>query len=196
MIPWYAPVARAVPALLLSIVVTFSADHSTTLGLATFGAFAVATGAIIGGVALRMPASTVRTIQLVQASIGIAAGIAALARMSGGLSLLILLVSAFAALTGFLELYLGWRGRGRDRSARDWTFVGALTIVLAIAVLLVPADFMQVFSGPDDVERELTASVIVVGLVGAYWAIIGLYLVIAGLSLKWATHDAPETEAS
>ena len=123
-------------------------------------------------------------------------GLAALLRMSGGLPLLILLVSVFAALTGFLELYLGWRGRGRDRSARDWTFVGALTIVLAIAVLLVPADFSQVFTGPDDVERELTASVIVVGLVGAYWVIVGLYLVIAGLSLKWAAQDAPEVEAS
>jgi hypothetical protein len=62
-------------------------------------------------------------------------------------------------------------------------------------VLLVPADFTQVFTGPDDVERELTASVIVVGLIGAYWAIVGLFLVIAGLSLKWAVHDAPEIEA-
>jgi uncharacterized membrane protein HdeD (DUF308 family) len=179
----------------LAIAVTFSADHSASLGLLTFGAFAAVTGAIIGGFALRMPRGTVRTIQLVQASIGIVAGIAALARTSGGLPLLILLVSAFAALTGFLELYLGWRGRGSDRSARDWAFVGALTITLAIAVLLVPADFTQVFTGPDDVERELTASVIVVGLIGAYWAIVGLFLVIAGLSLKWAVHDAPEIEA-
>lgn len=196
MIPWYAPVARAVPALLLAIVVTFSADHSAILGLATFGAFALATGAIIGGFALRMPGGTVRTMSIVQAAIAMLTGLAALLRMSGGLPLLILLVSVFAALTGFLELYLGWRGRGRDRSARDWTFVGALTIVLAIAVLLVPADFSQVFTGPDDVERELTASVIVVGLVGAYWVIVGLYLVIAGLSLKWAAQDAPEVEAS
>jgi uncharacterized membrane protein HdeD (DUF308 family) len=138
----------------------------------------------------------VRNVQLIQASIGLVAGIAALSRISGGLSLLILLLSAFAALTGFLELYLGWRGRGRDRSARDWTFVGVLTIALAVAVLLVPADFRQVFTGPDDIERELTASVIVVGLAGAYWAIIGLFLVIAGLSLKWAPLDAPEIEAS
>ena len=196
MIPWYAPVARAVPALLLAIVVTFSADHSAVLGLATFGAFALATGAIIGGFALRMPGGTVRTMSIVQAAIAMLTGLAALLRMSGGLPLLILLVSVFAALTGFLELYLGWRGRGRDRSARDWTFVGALTIVLAIAVLLVPADFSHVFTGPDDVERELTASVIVVGLVGAYWVIVGLYLVIAGLSLKWAAQDAPEIEAS
>jgi uncharacterized membrane protein HdeD (DUF308 family) len=195
-IPWYAPICRAVPAIVLALVVTFSADHSATLGLATFGAFAVASGAVIGGFALRLPAGTVRNVQLIQASIGLVAGIAALSRISGGLSLLILLLSAFAALTGFLELYLGWRGRGRDRSARDWTFVGVLTIALAVAVLLVPADFRQVFTGPDDIERELTASVIVVGLAGAYWAIIGLFLVIAGLSLKWAPLDAPEIEAS
>jgi hypothetical protein len=40
----------------------------------------------------------------------------------------------------------------------------------------------------------------VVGLLGAYWAIAGVYLVIAGLSLKWGTehhHDvaAPAREA-
>jgi uncharacterized membrane protein HdeD (DUF308 family) len=185
-----------VPAIVLALVVTFSADHSATLGLVTFGVFAIATGAIIGGFALRMPGSTARTIQFIQAAVGIVAGVAALARTSGGLPLLILLVSAFAALTGFLELYLGWRSRGRERSARDWTFVGALTIALAIAVLLVPADFRQAFTGPDTVERELTASVIVVGLMGAYWVIVGLFLVIAGLSLKWAPQSATEIEAS
>jgi len=30
---WYAPLARAIPALVLAAVVTFSADHSPALGL-------------------------------------------------------------------------------------------------------------------------------------------------------------------
>jgi len=44
---WYAPLARAIPALVLAAVVTFSADHSPALGLISFRIFAAATGAVI-----------------------------------------------------------------------------------------------------------------------------------------------------
>jgi hypothetical protein len=109
-------------------------------------------------------------------------------------------VTIFAIVTGFLELYLGLRGRRVERSAKDRIFLGGLTIVLAIALLLVPPGFVQSFTGPDGVGRQLTAAIVVVGLLGAYWAIAGVYLVIAGLSLKWGTehhHDvaAPAREA-
>ena len=182
---WYAPVARAVPALALAAVITFTPDHSATLGLITFAIFAVVAGAVLTVSALRSTGA-VRTIGLVQGVATIAAGIAAMALPNGGLPYFVFLLTAFAAITGFLELYLGLRSRGRDRSSRDWVFVGALTAVLAIVVLLVPPGFAQAFTGPDGVERELTASVIVVGALGAYWAILGVYLVIAGLSLKWS----------
>jgi hypothetical protein len=54
---------------------------------------------------------------------------------------------------------------------------------------------VQSFTGPDGVARELTASVIVVGALGAYWVIIGVYLVIAAFSLKWASSPEPATPA-
>ena len=53
-------------------------------------------------------------------------------------------------------------------------------------MLLVPADFVDVISIPGKDVPPLTASVMVVGLLGAYAAIAAVYLVIAGLSLKWA----------
>ncbi|MGV8895013.1 MAG: DUF308 domain-containing protein [Rhodoglobus sp.] len=196
--PWYVPVARAVPALALAVGVTFTADHSAPLGYLTFGIFAVIVGAILTASALRLGARGVtRTVTLTQGLVTLVAGIVSLSLPAGGLPFFVFLLSAFAAITGFLELYLGLRGRGRDRSARDWVFVGALTAILAIVVLLVPPEFQQSFTGPDNVARELTASVIVVGALGAYWAILGMYLVIAGLSLKWAPKDAdtPVTEA-
>lgn len=190
--PWYVPVARAVPAIALAVVVTFSADHSAPLGYVTFGIFAVVTGAILVASGLRLGAvGIVRSVTLAQGIVTVLAGIISLAVTTGGLPFFVFLVTAFAAITGFLELYLGLRGRGRDRSARDWVFVGTLTALLAIVVLLVPPGFAQAFTGPDGVERQLTASVIVVGALGAYWAILGVYLVIAGLSLKWAVD--PET---
>ncbi len=184
--------ARAIPALVLAVVVTFSADHSAPLGLLTFGLFGAASGAVITVFALRAGSGTVRTVQLVQGVITVIAGIVSLVMINGGLPFFLFLLSTFAAVTGFLELYLGLRGRGKDRSARDWIFVGALTALLAVVVMLVPPGFTQSFTGPDDIERQLTASVIVVGVLGAYFAILGIYLMIAGLSLKWA----PDNEAA
>lgn len=191
MTSWYALLARALPALVLAGVVTFSADHSASLGLTTFGIFAAATGAVITVFALKLASGTSRTFQLVQGLLTLFAGVASLALPWAGLPFFVLLLTAFAVLTGFLELSLGLRRRRTDRAARDWIFVGGLTVLLAVVVLLVPPGFVQSYAGPDGVVRELTASVIVVGVLGAYWAVLGIYLVIAALSLKWAPQ--PET---
>ena len=49
---WYLPLLRAVPALVLAAVITFSPDHSSPLGLIGLGAYGVVGGAVIawGGV--------------------------------------------------------------------------------------------------------------------------------------------------
>jgi uncharacterized membrane protein HdeD (DUF308 family) len=190
---WYAPLARAIPAIAVAIVITFTADHSEPLGFITFGLFATLAGAMITVFSFRSPPGVARTLQLAQGLITLVAGIVSLATSSGGLPFFVFLLSAFAVLTGAIELYLGLRERKRERVARDWVFVGALTLLLAVIVLLVPPDFVQTFTGPDGIQRALTASVIVVGVLGAYWAILGIYLVIAALSLKWAPDAAHET---
>jgi uncharacterized membrane protein HdeD (DUF308 family) len=195
--PWYVPIARAVPALVLAAAVTFTADHSAPLGLLVFGIFAVATGAVLAASALRLGAKgVVRTVTFAQGIVTVIAGVVSLALPGAGLPFFVFLLTAFAAVTGFLELYLGLRSRGRSGSSRDWVFVGALTALLAIVVLLVPPGFTQSFTGPDDVPRVLTASVIVVGALGAYWAILGVYLVIAGLSLRWTGRPALQRAAA
>ena len=192
--PWV--VLRAVPALALAAVITFSADHSARLGLTTFGVFAALSGAVVIAGAMRaIEAGVVRWCLVAQGAIGVVLGLVALASGGAGLGFLIVVVSGWAALTGFLELYSGLRSRRRLDSARDWLFAGGLTVLLAIAVLVVPADYSQPFTGPDGVERALTASVVLVGLLGAYDAILGVYLVIAGLSLKWADRSVAATAA-
>jgi len=183
---WYAILARAIPAIVLAIIVTLSADHSVPFGMLTLGLFGAATGAIILVFVLRSPVRGIeRGIGITSGLITALVGVAALASPGSSLSLFILLVTSFAAITGFLELYLGLRVRKTSTAGRDHVFAGALTILLALVVLLIPADFVQPFTGPDGVARELTASIIIVGVLGAYWAILGVYLVIAGLSLKW-----------
>lgn len=162
----------------------------------TLGLFGAATGAIILVFTLRSSARGIeRGAGIAQGVVAALIGIAALAS-PGSLSLFILLASAFAAISGFLELYLGVRGRSKSPLARDNIFVGALTVLLAVIVLVIPADFVQPFTGPDGVARELTASIIIVGVLGAYWAILGIYLVIAGLSLKWAPSVPQKVEAA
>jgi uncharacterized membrane protein HdeD (DUF308 family) len=192
--PWV--LVRALPAAVVAVVITFSADHSTILGYMMFGALAVSTGVVVAlSSVLALDAGVVRGCLLAQGVIGVLLGIVALVFPGAGLGFLLLLVGAWAALTGFLELYSGLRSRRRSDSAKDWLFAGGLTVALAVVVLLIPADYSQPFTGPDGVERALTASIVLVGLIGAYSAVLGVFLVIAGLSLKWAGRAVAATAA-
>ena len=194
---WYVPLARAIPAFVLAVVITFSADHSARLGLVTLASFTLVAGAVLlTASVLSAHRGVSRNLWITQGVVTVATAIAAFVATGGGQAYLVFLLTAFAAITGFIELYLGLRSRGRDASSRDWVFVGSLTALLAIIVLLVPPGFSQPYTGPDGIDRELTASIVVVGLLGAYWAILGVYLVIAAFSLKWSNKDHDSVAAA
>lgn len=189
---WRVPLARAVLALALAAVTTFSVGHSPRFGLTVFGVFAVLTGIATAALtAASVVDRRLRSLFLVQSAVSIVLGAAALVGASaGGLLLYLYIVSVWAAVTGFLELYAGLRSRGRVAAAKDWLTVGAATAVLALVFLLVPPDYAQTFSAADGVDGVVTASVLGVGLLGAYGALLGVYLIIAALSLKWAPAEA------
>jgi uncharacterized membrane protein HdeD (DUF308 family) len=186
-VTWYLPLLRALPAIVLGVVITFTPDHSSPLGLIALGAYGVVAGAVLawGGVRSR---GVERGVLVAQGGILALVGVVSLAFTGGGLPFLVFLLSSVAAITGLLELYLGLRG-GPLR--RDRLFVGAITVLLAVAVLIVPPGLEQTTAGVDGASGVLTASTMVVGLLGAYLAVIGVYLVIGGLSMKWAA--APST---
>jgi uncharacterized membrane protein HdeD (DUF308 family) len=181
---WSLTLLRALPAAVVALVITFSADHSAYLGLIVLGSFAVFSGVIIIAGAVR--GAYPRASFGVQGSLLILGGTVALVFNDAGLPLLLVLTSVLLGATGIIELVAGLRARGRLAGARDWVFVGGITALAAVAVLLVPADFVDVISVPGKDVPPLTASIMVVGLFGAYAAIVAVYLVIAGLSLKWA----------
>lgn len=190
---WPVLFARAVPALVAGLVITFSANHSSAFGLIVFGAFVIPTGFIIGWDALQ---SRNRPLPLLQAIVCVVSGVAALVFFTTGAGTLFLIVISFAAITGFLELYRGLRARRNDPIARDWISVGVLTALLAITVLLVPADYAAPWSAVDkglSVSGTLTSQIIVVGIVGAYAILLGVYLVIGGFSARWAARDETVT---
>ncbi|PJJ65319.1 HdeD family acid-resistance protein [Compostimonas suwonensis] len=169
---WVIPVARGVVAAIAAVIVTFNADHSAQLGLVVFGGFGIVTGLLVAVVSWRTMVDGVgRAFFLGQGLIGVASGIVALVANDAGNSFFVYLVSVWAALSGFLELYSGFRSRRTSPAARDWLVIGVITAVLALVFLLLPIN---------------TNAVVAVGLLGAYTAIVAVYLLIAGLSLKWS----------
>lgn len=186
---WVLLIARAIPAAILTLVITFSQDHSASLGHIGLGAFAVLTGAILV-IGARMLRGMPRTLFVVQGTVTAVGGVVALATIGAGLPVLLFLVSALFAATGVLELVTGLRSRRSTPVACDWIVVGGLGMLFAIAVLFIPVDYSQAITIPDKVVPNLTASTILVGALGAYAALVAVYLVIAGLSLKWDKHPA------
>jgi uncharacterized membrane protein HdeD (DUF308 family) len=174
---WVVPVLRAIPALLVGLIVAFTEDHSPRVGLIGFGVFAVVSGAVLLGGSLRTVTDrVVRGALVAESVIALASGTAAVLLWDSGIGVLLFVVTVYAALTGVLELYAGLRARGAA-PARDWVSVGAYTAVAAIVFVLIPPD-----------------PILATGLIGAYVIVLGVFLVIAGLSLKWAADKPGESE--
>lgn len=175
---WLVPVLRAIPAIVVGLIITFSEDHGPRIGLIAFGLFALVSGAILLVGSLRaVTDQVVRRMFVAQATISLIAGAAAVALWDSRIGVLLLIVTVYAALTSVLELYAGLRSRGAA-PARDWLTVGAYTAVAAIVFVLIPPD-----------------SILTIGLIGAYAVILGVFLIIAGLSLKWGTAEKGEADA-
>ncbi len=177
---WLVPILRAVPALLLGLFITFSANHSPQVGLIAFGIFGLLTGVLLTVFSvLRLSERGARLNFVIQGVVTAIVGVSALLLNASGLIAFLYLLGVFAALTGFLELYSGLRARRVSALSRDWVNVGGFTVVLALIFLLVPPN-----------------TIFAVGVLGAYGVILGVYLVIAGLSLRWGTENSPPVPAT
>ncbi|MGR0318598.1 DUF308 domain-containing protein [Agromyces sp. ZXT2-3] len=170
---WLLPVIRGALAIVPSVVITFSQDHSAALGLAVFGWWALVAGVVVGALSARLVADRLaRWTFVANGVITATAGLVAIwlaGTPSAGVATFTFTVAVWAAVTGILELFAGIRARGRVAAARDWLAVGGLTAALALVFVIFPLD-------------PVTA----VGLLGAYLVVTGVLLVIGGLSLKWA----------
>lgn len=182
---WPVPLTRAVVALIVGLAVTFLADHSPRVGLIALGVLALGGGLVVAllgrdRVVDRTAGRMLAGQGVLSAVIGAASLV--LAFTGAGLGTLLLLATLFAVLTGALELYAGIRTR--RTVGREWLVVGAGTVLFALVLLIAPVD-----------------SVAVVGFIGAYGIILGVYLMIAAFSEKWAAVDpghasTPSTGAS
>ncbi len=177
--PWLAPVLRAVPAIAVGLAITFSADHSALLGLVMLGVFGLASALVLLATSLQLESTEPvrglhRGLALVAAVAGVLAAMAA-ALVGSALPVLLLLIGGYAVLAGALELVWGIRHRGRSALARDGVVIGIGTLALAIVLALVA----------DPVSA--------VGFFGAYAVMLGIFLIIAGLSLRWSATTGAST---
>ncbi len=189
---WPLPIARAVPAAALAIFITFSADHSARLGLLTFGGFAVSTGAIVAALSwVRLRGTAARPYLVASGIISLAVGVLALMLTGGGIPALLLVLTAWMVLTGALELYSGVRARRRHVASGDLIVVGAITLIAGVVFAVLPPDLADDFVNGDGSTGVLDSAVVAVGVLGAYAAVILVFLAIAGFSAKWGTSRHP-----
>lgn len=170
---WLAPIARAVPAIVVGLIITFTPDHSATLGLIALGAFGLTSAVLL--VVSTLPLGRGEAVRSLHRGLAVitaivsAASFALVAGLEGDLlPFLLLALGGYGVFAGAYEVVWGLRHRAASPLARDGITVGAGTIILAL-ILVAVGD-----------------SVSAVGFFGAYAVIVGVYLVIAGFSAKWA----------
>lgn len=222
----HVQVGRALIAAAAALMITFSPDHSEQVGLSVFSGFAVVTALVlllavrsVHPAGARWPSVTVGVLSL-------AAGLVASAGSLRSTTMFFVLVIAWAALTGVVEVVAGVRALRRARflsgapdahvlvagsgdvaaagesapnraepaaspdlgtaprgEARDILTVGMLSLVLAVALILVPSGFaLQYYIEDAGRSFTLTGTTIGVGIFGAYAAVLAVYLAIAAFS--------------
>jgi hypothetical protein len=210
----HVQLARAAFAALAALMITFSPDHSALVGMSVFSGFAIATGLVlllavwlVYPAGSRWPAGVLGGLSLVAGMVG---GLGPLRTVTGFFTVVIV----WAVLTGVVELVSGIRGlrgprarrdiapgvadarpvladTGLRSDSRDAVVVGALGVLLAAGLAVVPAGYALPYTIEEAHQTfTLTGITIGVGIFGAYAAIVAVYLGIAGFSPR---KDAPAT---
>ena len=177
----HVQLARAFFAALAAVMITFSPDHSASVGLSVFSGFAIATGLVLLlSVWLVFPAGR-RGPAILLGAFTVVAGMVGGFPALRSTTLFFVLVIAWALVTGIVEFAVGI-ARRRDPHARDAILMGALTIALGVALLFVSPGYSLDYVIEQAGEYTLTGISIAVGVFGGYAAIIAVFLAIAGFS--------------
>ncbi|MBX3094626.1 MAG: hypothetical protein KF680_08860 [Cryobacterium sp.] len=196
---WFVVGARAVAAVITGLIITFSADHSARFGLLVFGAFALASALVLVWGARAIGVVGAAGLLYVQAAASAVAGIIALTINGSGYGMLVALIVGWAIVTGVTEIVLWHRMRVESAFARDWLTGGILTLVLAAAVLVIPADFANAWQVEDKdggvLSGVVTAEIFAVGVLGAYAFVLGMFLLIAAVSARGVKGAVPRSDS-
>ncbi|MCM3694811.1 acyl-CoA synthetase [Microbacterium oleivorans] len=186
---------RALFAAIAAVMITFSGDHSAQVGGAVFSGFAVATGLILLLSAWLVFRTGERSQALLLGILTLVAGMIATLPAARTVDGFFTVVLVWALVAGAAELVIGIIGRRRGTpAAGESVFVGALTIVLGLALLFVPRGYtLDYYIDQAQQSFTLTGITIGVGVFGGYAAIVAVYLGIAAFSPRPAAVPAVET---
>lgn len=193
----HVALGRALFAAIAAVMITFTSDHSAEVGLSVFSGFAVATSIVWACAAWLVVPAGQRSAPIVLAVISLACGVVAGMIAYRTALLFLVLVVVWAVVSGVTELLWGLSQRraGVTTFVRDAITVGSITLLLALATVIVPINYQQPYQVAGN-DYLLTGTTIMVGVFGGYAAIIAVYEAIAGLTPKRAeTPDAVAAEA-
>lgn len=194
----HVQLARAGIAAIAALMVTFTPDHSAAVGLAVFSGFAIVTGLIELLAAWLTYPSARRAVPLLLGALSVIAGMLAGIVVWRSTTFFFSVVITWALVTGLIEAIGALRERRSPAlrsEARDSLVTGVVTVLLGLALLLVPAQYVLNYSIANPTTRvndefTLTGIIIAVGIFGAYAAIIAVFLAIAGFSPARGAHAA------
>jgi|TARA_B110000858_G_scaffold198306_1_gene263867 uncharacterized membrane protein HdeD (DUF308 family) len=148
------------------LLITFTPGHTGAFGLVALGITALVLAALVGWLSFGLPRGDPgRGFHLFQAAVSLGIGVVAVALNGVGIGLLLWCVVVWALLMGGAEMFAGFRAPRRNILRRDWITQGLLTAGLGLVVLTQSAD-----------------SVAVVGFLGAWAIVMGVYLAIAAIT--------------
>lgn len=178
----HVQLGRAALAAIAALMITFSADHSAQVGLAVFSGFGVATAIVLFLAAWLAARAGGRWHYVLLGAITLLAGMIAGVPPLRTDEAFFAIVISWALVCGLVELLVGIRLRSpEDSLGRDHVTVGAISMLLGVALLIVPPAFSVGYTVDND-SFTLTGIILGVGILGAYAAIVAVYLAIAGLS--------------
>ncbi|OZB84742.1 MAG: acyl-CoA synthetase [Microbacterium sp. 14-71-5] len=193
----HVQLARAAFAAVAALMITFSANHSAFVGLAVFSGFALVTAVIEILAAWLVAPSGWRWPYVLLGAVAIVTGMASSIPGWRTTPLFFVVVIAWGALGGLVELLAGIRARRQARAgtapaavadgARDGILIGSLGLALAVGLLCVPTTYALNYSIAEAGSFTLTGITLAVGIFGAYAAIVAVFLGIAGLSPRART---------
>lgn len=165
--------ARAITLLAVGLAIAFTPGHTAQFGLITFGVMALVLSVTLGILAVGLESSTgARGLHIWQSLVSLVVGALAVGLSTTGTLFLLWVIVLWSLLVGVAEAFAGLRLPAGSALRQDWIVQGTMTVLLALVVLSQSAD-----------------SVAVVGFVGAWAIIMGVYLAIAGFSARWAQKD-------
>lgn len=176
--------ARAFFAAVAAAMVTFSSDHSASVGLAVFSGFTLATALVFALSAWLVFPRGARATVIVLAVVSAVAGMAASVPSWRETGTFFAIVIAWAFVSGLVEVIAAFRDRRAARTAapRDGLLIGILTLVLGVGLLVTNPQFALGYAIEGAGSFTLTGIVIAVGLFGGYAAVVAVFLAIAGFS--------------